>query len=245
MTTGGLLTTVLTTVGGGIGGGILTNELTKNVKSKDSNVNQETINNAKAQLLKCRQAWKDLNDVIIVSDGAGGKVIKKGYKISSRDQCVYNGPSGVGPNIITVPKIESVGNGENMAFNSEYDLEYIFNGGNNLGAETGSNGAIEIVSSGGIGSQIDAAEEALNKWKIKDPDAWKPWAVAGGAVAGAAAGIGAGVVADSIIKRTAEIDELKRQDEAVKAWFDNVGTKIQCVVGGITVGSYGDLIELR
>jgi hypothetical protein len=45
-------------------------------------------------------------------------------------------------------------------------------------------------------------------------------------------------------RANAELMEAKK-DEAVAEWFNNVGTRIQCVMNGRQVGSFGDLIEVR
>jgi hypothetical protein len=64
----------------------------------------------------------------------------------------------------------------------------------------------------------------------------------GGAGLGSAiVGLSAQAIADEVHRQ----NMLKAGDERVKAWFDTVGSKIQCTVGGKVVGSYGDIIELK
>ena len=44
------------------------------------------------------------------------------------------------------------------------------------------------------------------------------------------------------------VEKLVREhdgDDAVQYWYDTVGNKIKCMVGDKTIGSYGDIIELK
>jgi hypothetical protein len=64
---------------------------------------------------------------------------------------------------------------------------------------------------------------------------------AGALLGGGLAGAGVGVAMQNARKQWL----LDKQNEAVAEWFNEVGSKIQCVVGGKPAGSYGDLIELK
>jgi hypothetical protein len=69
--------------------------------------------------------------------------------------------------------------------------------------------------------------------------------IIGGTVGAAALGIGGGLMAKSIADKSHELKKRAAEDAAVAAWFNTVGSKIKCVVGGKVVGSYGDMIELK
>jgi len=106
----------------------------------------------------------------------------------------------------------------------------------------------DLTSGDGVLNKLSAAEQALNK--TKDPAAkeaqTKGIATGVGAGVGALAlGLGAGFMTQSIVDKNHELEKLKKSDEAVKKWFDNVGSKIQCSVGGKVLGSYGETIELK
>jgi hypothetical protein len=65
---------------------------------------------------------------------------------------------------------------------------------------------------------------------------------AGGAlIGGAVLGIGTQAVVDSAFR----VQQQKNGDAKMRAWFESVGSKIQCIIGGEVVGSYGDLIRLN
>jgi hypothetical protein len=66
-------------------------------------------------------------------------------------------------------------------------------------------------------------------------------AAIGAAVTGTVAGFATQMVADSAFR----IQQQKNADAKMQAWFESVGSKIQCIVGGNIVGSYGDLIRLE
>jgi hypothetical protein len=102
-----------------------------------------------------------------------------------------------------------------------------------------------------VASRLDSVEGEIRKIENAKPtDAANSKAKARGTWIGAAAGgLGGGLLAGGItqsaINEANRMRELKAGDAAVKAWFDNVGSKIQCTVGGRVVGSYGDIITLN
>jgi hypothetical protein len=211
------------------------------------------FNKAKEALAKCKKLFSDNVDAIWAEGSArGDKIVYYTLSTAAADACKVAKLKGfAGANAITVypvkidtgdPKATTSKNINMATIETKEAIDYKHKGTDE----------VEFVAKDGIGAQLDAMQKAMDDYEAKanaDPDKgnwWKDWgATTAGAIGGAAVGLGAGLLTDSITKRSRELKELQAQDDAVKAWFDNVGSKIQCTVGGKVIGAYGDLIELK
>lgn len=61
-------------------------------------------------------------------------------------------------------------------------------------------------------------------------------------IAGAAGALGGGILAYKIVQSAQEIKYEKAENEAVKAWMDEVGSHIKCYIGTDELGEFGDPI---
>jgi len=68
--------------------------------------------------------------------------------------------------------------------------------------------------------------------------------IIGDAVAGAAGALVTGFAANRIVANVQEAKYENAENEAVKQWMDEIGTKIHCYVGGELTGSYGDIVTI-
>jgi len=96
-----------------------------------------------------------------------------------------------------------------------------------------------------LASVTSACSRVMNAKEVSNPNATggaEKMGMGIGALLGGAAG---GFTAYQIIDTVKNIEVAKAADKAVAEWFDTVGKKIQCTVGGRVVGSYGDLVELK
>lgn len=62
-------------------------------------------------------------------------------------------------------------------------------------------------------------------------------------VAGAVGAIGGGVLTYKIVQNILEVKYENAENAAIKEWMDDVGSHIQCYLGGDELGSYGDVVS--
>jgi hypothetical protein len=107
---------------------------------------------------------------------------------------------------------------------------------------------VKFEDSGGAIAKLQKARDKIEAHDTggDNSSSAKGWGTLIGAVGGGAAlGLGAGFMAQHFADSSFELEKLKAGDEAVKAWFDTVGSKIKCKVGGQDRGRYGDMVDLK
>ncbi|MDR3208782.1 MAG: hypothetical protein LBT45_02945 [Rickettsiales bacterium] len=246
----GLIAGLIGGVAGAVGGGFVGNKIGGMIadnREEKPEYTDDQIAAYKNALRNCREEFEK-----------GEKIARDNkWKVDGNSNlCYFDGVKGIqgAETPIIIYNIEKGDDYEKLSVpNGDTDIKF-----------TGSQNACVITANlntpkraddcstqtGGVKGLLDAAEEALRKYEKPDAekDKAKTKAIAtgiGAGVGGLALGLGAGFMTKSIADRSFEVEKLKAGDAAVAAWFNIVGSKIKCKVGGKTVGSYGDVVELK
>jgi uncharacterized protein YcfJ len=255
----GLIAGLLGGVAGAVGGGFAGNMIGKKVAEKEDNKAKASMSaeEKEKQLNKISECINVVDSNLSIMNAAAKAAATDGaaatgsygwvYLNDSSKDCRFGGVAHLdGANTtISIFKVKeesvSLDNGKSLTSSC----------GNNCPTDTNyGNSEVRFDSSNnGAKAKLEKARAAIEKYQPGDEDEKSNAAgigtAIGAGVGGLALGIGAGVMANSIADRSFEIQKLKAGDEAVAAWFNTVGSKIQCKVGGKAVGSYGDMIELK
>jgi hypothetical protein len=230
--------TLLSAAGGAAAGAIGTNMLVDKFANKATTADLEaaqSMKNPDGQMFLAEAALKDLKAKIPneqATPNEDGRTTKTPPLVKSSEKVIHSGLKGI-VDTVKAPEFRTAHTGE-------------------CGMLTG-NWPVNVVSGcysyDDARSALDEAEAKLKKIKdTKEGDVGGFLAdnssalTVGGGLLGAYT---AGSIAMDLIERNNEINAAKAGDSAVAEWFNNVGSKIQCTVGGKVVGSYGDPIELK
>jgi len=232
----GLIAGLVGAVAGGVGGGFAGNFIGKKLDEKENKKDDPypgtSVTAFAEEIKKAQECMTHVKNNIAVM--TGGK-----WKKTSKAICKSEGTGGVGKTVIIYEVVKDEGPGANNQI---------------TGACNDTNYSVDDVKcqEDGALKALDSNVAALEKAKgakegaVGDSTKGADWGTGIGAGVGALAlGLGAGFMTQSIADKNHELEKLKKEDEAVAAWFNSVGSKIKCVVGNKEVGTYGQTIELK
>jgi hypothetical protein len=96
-----------------------------------------------------------------------------------------------------------------------------------------------------LNTALNELEKACAEATNDTTDAGKKSRVVGDVIAGAVGGVATAALASGITSSVQKVKYESAQNEAVKEWMDNIGSKIHCYIGGELVGDFGDIVTVN
>lgn len=229
---------LLGAVGGGVLGNKIGTELDDNKNAAKDNIDMDEIKGQLAALDKCADvATGLLTSVQGISENNCYKMVA-----DTQNGCKYLGVAGVNSDAITLGKVEAAECSQGLTQKKNGSCDDISWSNYKKLECTGGSGLLDKIAKARqdlLKAQSDAVTGVESK-------AGRNWGTAIGAIGGAALGGAAtGLLAHNVARIEREVRQKRAKDAAVAEWFENVGSKIQCAIGGKPVGYYGDVIEIK
>ncbi|MDR1826405.1 MAG: hypothetical protein LBQ49_01805 [Rickettsiales bacterium] len=213
-------------VGGGLGGMLLGKHIDE--KQLDEFVSANDVKEAKEALAGLELSIAAARNNVSTAASNGKACVPTG-RPADEGVWTWSGLKNHYSESITIPNYKAGGN-----VNAETDKTCAA-AGNKIDAAEAKVGAAKRALSGVKG------KGAIGQEKYADDNGMAIGLGITGLIAGGLAG---GLATQAIANDVYRMKAKREADEAVKAWFDNVGSKINCSVGSKPMGQYGDLLQL-